>query len=499
MLVAVVAAVVSTALMLPAGSAQTAPERRTPTLGARAQAEQTLALAQRLLGAKSPAAARAQLGASRDLTMVLRDLWLQRGALSREDRATARLIGGRPTGKNSVECSLTCVHWNPSETSDDFAAKVISTMDRVQGIYRKAGYRTPKADGGRGGNDLPDIYLDDIGSEGLYGYCTSDQTNQVADDRYDVWAYCVLDNDYSSNEFPTNTPLENMHVTAAHEYFHAVQYAYDSAEDGWFLESLSAWVEDELYPKVDDNIQYLQTSPISDPARSLDDSEGIGIYGSWVWIRYLGEQFPKKKGALPAIVLQLFKAMDSSKGASHDRYSTQALTTVLRNRGGFAATFADFADANRRPSRAYSDGKLYPTAAPHSSVKLAAGKRSRDRVSLDHLTSKTARFTPGRGLGRQARLRIRVDLPQRSKGSVAVLTTYPTSGKVVRRLIRLDPKGDGSLSVPFATRDVKYAELTLVNASTSYRSCYQANTSFACSGRPVDQGLAASYVATAVR
>ena len=56
----------------------------------------------------------------------------------------------------------------------------------------------------------------------------------------------VLDNDYKSRQFPTNTPVENMQVTAAHEYFHAVQFAYDITDDLWFLESTATWAEDEL-------------------------------------------------------------------------------------------------------------------------------------------------------------------------------------------------------------------------------------------------------------
>lgn len=48
---------------------------------------------------------------------------------------------------------------------------------------------------------------------------------------YDVSAYCVVDNDYAVEEFGVrNTPLENLQVTVAHEYFHAVQFAYDFYE-----------------------------------------------------------------------------------------------------------------------------------------------------------------------------------------------------------------------------------------------------------------------------
>ena len=43
--------------------------------------------------------------------------------------------------------------------------------------------------------------------------------------------YCVLDNDFAAAQFPLRAPRGNLRVTAAHEFFHAIQYAYDYAED----------------------------------------------------------------------------------------------------------------------------------------------------------------------------------------------------------------------------------------------------------------------------
>ena len=80
----------------------------------------------------------------------------------------------------------------------------------------------------------------------------------------------MLDNDYAADEFPTNTPIENLQVTIAHEYFHAVQFGYDIAEDPWFLEATAAWVEDIMYDRVDDNLQYLRQSPLRMPRTPMD-------------------------------------------------------------------------------------------------------------------------------------------------------------------------------------------------------------------------------------
>ena len=137
-----------------------------------------------------------------------------------------------------------------------------------------------------------DIYLADIGPEALYGYCTTDEP--LAENEWDAWAYCVLDNDYAANEFTTGTPMQNMRVTAAHEYFHAVQFGYDAFEDGWFMEATATWAEDELFDDIDDNLQYLSAGPLGQPWVPLDWFGGSHHYGDWIWFRYLSERFPSR-------------------------------------------------------------------------------------------------------------------------------------------------------------------------------------------------------------
>ena len=90
-------------------------------------------------------------------------------------------------------------------------------------IVDAGGYKAPLPDK-KGPNDKLDIYLVDIGDDGLYGYCgPEDEVGPAGPTR----GYCVLDDDYADRSSRANTPLENLQVTAAHEFFHAVQFAYD--------------------------------------------------------------------------------------------------------------------------------------------------------------------------------------------------------------------------------------------------------------------------------
>ena len=69
-------------------------------------------------------------------------------------------------------------------------------------------------------------------------------------------SYMELDNDFSGFYSPG---LAGLRVTAAHEFHHAIQLGYNiSAEaDFFFYEMTSTWIEDRLYPEINDYYQYL--------------------------------------------------------------------------------------------------------------------------------------------------------------------------------------------------------------------------------------------------
>jgi len=257
------------------------------------------------------------------------------GQLSGADRRTARAILARPTdgssdpyhfgwSKSEIKAGHAtcgpdlCVHWTDAVGgADDPRAADVRDADLTRGAgngipdqvdytlhemehvwateVTSYGYNAPKADN-KGENlpdsntDLPkiDIYLADVGAAGYYGFCAPEQNRRQS------FGFCVLDNDYAPREFGhANTPLDNLRVTAAHEFFHDVQFNYDSAEDAWFMEATAAWMEDEVYPTVNDNLQYLKDSPFHYSYQSLDlrDRGYLSTYGSWVFFRFLSERY----------------------------------------------------------------------------------------------------------------------------------------------------------------------------------------------------------------
>ena len=335
-----------------------------------------------------------------------------------------------------------------------------------------------------------DIYLADIGPQALYGYCTSDEP--LPSDRFDAWAYCVLDNDYAADEFPTGTPTQNMRVTAAHEYFHAVQFGYDAFEDGWFMEATATWAEDELFDDIDDNLQYLSAGPLGKPWAPLDWFGGSHHYGDWIWFRYLSERFPTAAGGMPTIVRNIWRRADAVPGAA-DAYSLQAVSQELASRNtSLGRVFAQFADANRRSRKTYDEGAAnrYPSAPlAWAPITLSPTRNATTwaSVRLDHLTSATARFVPSRAMTANTwQLKVEVDMAPQTRGSQAVVTVYKRGGATSTSFLNLNGRGDGAKRVPFDHDRVSSVELTVVNASARTTCWQDMNSPFSCLGVPRD-------------
>ena len=114
---------------------------------------------------------------------------------------------------------------------------------RSDGVPRSRARRRRSPD--HGPNDMLDVYLADVGASGLSGYVATDDPH-ADDDTYlyrDYSAYIVVDDDFSVAQLGTSGGPGGLRATAAHEFFHAVQYAYDSGEDAWLTEGTATWME----------------------------------------------------------------------------------------------------------------------------------------------------------------------------------------------------------------------------------------------------------------
>jgi hypothetical protein len=447
--------------------------------------------------------------------MALRDLLFVRDDLSPAQRKVADRLLARPTdggqdpfGDGYSDTALLtetdtctalvttdfCIHW--VETSNDappgadgdnttIPAWVLTNVAVFEQVWAHEidtfGFRPPKSDGrsdNHGPNKKLDVYLANLGNQGLYGYCTSDDPNL---DRpgYRFWnfsAFCVIDQDF--DEFPL-PDLPSLRATAAHEFFHASQFAYDIGEDLWLMEGTAVWMEDEVFDGVNDHLQYLSASQLRRPWIPVDLGASGYRYGAWIFWRFLSERFDT------GIVKKVWSLADGARGA-RDRDSLRSAIAAVRTRGStFREAFAEFGAWNVRPSSRYEEGARYglPRVSRTHTVTGANGGVGWKDLVLDHLSHREVVFRSGSGVSNGARLRVRIDGPPVGTGTEATVVIRWNDGRV--RFFRLDVGSDGGASrtVPFG-QDVDRATLVLTNASTRTR-CWR-NTAFSCQGRPRD-------------
>jgi len=219
-----------------------------------------------------------------------------------ETRTALREIMARPAQQKSLVSpdSLFVIHYDtagphavPAEDEDssgvpDYPENLALYADSS---YRKEvlqmGYFTPPSDG----DGRYDVYTQNLGSN-LYGFCQPESPGPAP--WTDYTSFIVVHNTFLGfppNNDPDGAQKGAMKVTVAHEFHHAVQFAYNASSSGrlWFMEVTSTWMEEVVFDPVDDNYNYL---PIffAEPQTPLTNT-GIHMYSSFIWNQYLAQNF----------------------------------------------------------------------------------------------------------------------------------------------------------------------------------------------------------------
>jgi hypothetical protein len=402
--------------------------------------------------------------ASSDLTMALRDLHLARPALTGADRRAADRLLSRATPAGNARASAAlpprcsthfCVHYGPGTTLS-WANTTLATMEHVWSVEVPMMGHAPLSDGGSAAPDennpdnRVDVFLEDLGNDGYYGYCTTDDITGHSQ----VSAYCALDNDFARSQYGA-APINSLRVTAAHEFFHAIQFGLDVTEATWFMEGSATWMEDVVYDSIDDNYQYLQHSPIRFPRISLDYGGGAFPYGSFVFFSFAAQ----RRGN---VVVRHF--WEGAVGAPR---SLQAVRTVVGPT--WPAFFTTFASWNTLPNHSYLERAGYPAPAWWQRKTLTAGATTTGlhAVRVPHLGSAAVLLTPGPHLAVRKRLVVTIDGPPKATGTAALLQRRFRDGRVTHTMITLGANGNRQLVVPFNHKILRSIGVVVANTSTS--------------------------------
>lgn len=171
----------------------------------------------------------------------------------------------------------------------DYVERAAAYLDSAWNLFHtKLLYLTPPSDGTAGGDSKYDVYFASIGG---YGVTFFGETGPAPWD--DFSSFIIVHNDFEGflpNQDPEGSQIGALKVSCAHEYFHAVQLAYDGFDDLWMYESSSTWNEVVLFPEVKDNYQYLPFF-YNDLDTFLTTDPGLHPYGAFVWPEYLAENY----------------------------------------------------------------------------------------------------------------------------------------------------------------------------------------------------------------
>jgi len=280
----------------------------------------------------------------------------------------------------------------------EYIRSIGKAFDHVKKITcDERGFRTPLTDPGK---KHMDIYVYDL--KGKYGVTFSskiytDNENKIRR----ASSYICIDNSYSASKGFDKSRDECMMVTAAHEFFHAVQYAYNVDADSWWKEASATWNEDEVYSGINDYIRYLDKF-FSSPQNTLEKSS----YGGVVFAKYLSENFGGYE-----MIKRIWEYQ-----ASGIKNSVNAIERAIKNSSfgdDFGTVFDRFTAYNFKPEQYYKEGHLWKTKVATQGVYNAypvAGTKNR----LDHLAANYFLFEmPAELAGKNLKISIESSDPAR--------------------------------------------------------------------------------------
>lgn len=247
----------------------------------------------------------------------------------------------------------------------DFVENIASYADSARRhIVETLGYSPPPSDGTLGGDELYDLYF----QQGMYYGITWGDTPYTFQCSDGYTSHIRLHRNFlifEENDDPEGDQKGSMKVAIAHEFFHAVQFYYDAFVATWWGEAVSVWMEEQVFPLVNDNYNYFDHFwPY--PQKSLLDSDDLEhAYGSFVWPMFLEENFGRD-----FIRTVIMNTCFGSSPITTTQLEFQTLETSLNTEFG-KFLYWNYVTDGRADGECYEDAADYPDVAitrTHTSI-----------------------------------------------------------------------------------------------------------------------------------
>lgn len=274
--------------------------------------------------------------------------------------------------------------------ADDDSSGVPDHVEQIGLIYEDVlafytdtlGYRAPLGDGGTDPlNDDArfDVYLVDFGfsADGAF------RAEACADDK--CAGFMVQENDFAGYGYPSVTYANRL--LASHEFFHAVQAAYDFGQSAVIGEGTAVWASEQFDASLDD-LEGFGLSYLAETSRPLN-ADGSGPvdpfnYGTAIWFEHIAQAHGDD------VVRAIWEAIDAAGGASAGADWFDVLDGVIVAAGGtgFADDFVSFAtstigDVEPEPlTLPFSQSSFLTFIASWHTVSFSPSGRAQVRIAV---------------------------------------------------------------------------------------------------------------------
>ena len=281
--------------------------------------------------------------------------------------------------------------------SDLDSNNVPDYIDSMANIFENVFYKThtennyslPPGDGlypngiDNGGSAQFNIYVRNLSSK-EYGYVQAERYAQNTGDNENskliteknaITSYMAIRNNFEN--FNSLSEVENVKVTAAHEYFHATQFGYDGWEKTWLLEATAVWMEENIYDEINDCYQYMQ-SWFRYPHKALDEN-GFHAYGSFIFFEYIAQNMGGNKS-----IKKIFDISAKNDSRKKDT-SHLAINNALKEVSGFSFKEAlngmvlanqILSSSSKAALYTYTEADKYPVQGPtiYKTINFSTGR-----------------------------------------------------------------------------------------------------------------------------
>lgn len=187
------------------------------------------------------------------------------------------------------------------------------------------------------------------------------QVPETPQDDYTGWI--ELDNDF------THTPtkgLDGMRVTAAHEFFHLVQFGYRCYHTTvnnsvYFYESSASWMEDVVYDNINDYFHYLDLF-FKSPQQSFITTNGNHEYGLAIFFHMLSQKYGH------SYMKAIWNEMKENEPLNAMNTALLTLNSTFAAELGDFAVWNCFTGTRADTVHSYEEGRNYPTLKVNQDV-----------------------------------------------------------------------------------------------------------------------------------